>query len=51
VHELAHGHGLAEARHEVEHPAIEAVCVVDRDSVMRVVPEVGLERIPRLHGI
>ena len=42
--EVAHRYGLAEARHEVEHPAIETCCVVYRDSVMRmVVPEVGLE--------
>ena len=43
AHELAHGDRLAEARHEVEHPAVEVVCVVYRDSVMRMVPEVGLE--------
>ena len=28
AHELAHGDGLAEARHAVEHPAFEVVCVV-----------------------
>ena len=33
--DVAHRHGLAEARHEVEHPAIETCCVVYRDSVMR----------------